>query len=228
MHFDGKLIENRMDKTEKITTGWNKGVKLREKVNSQSQFRECTTLKTNSLIRTWGMKFRLDPLQLLILFLILVIVIPIALFFYYHAFLDKLEVSIPLFKELNTNVLRQIPPPKQASETIQTSSMGNIDNFVYGTEFNVSYKFSGMRVNDIIDYYNDLLVNHSGWTKVDQEHNLIFYQNKSACINLSIFTDTYVIKIWHDFEHQEFSPFLPPAWLLKMFDGGYGHVLLCR
>ena len=217
-----------MVKNEKMTSLSHKSGKLRWQADSQDEFLKDPAFKVHPLIGNLRIRFHMDPLHILIPLLILMILTPFVFYFYYLSFLDQLKISLPLFTELNAALLNRIPPPAHAAEIIRISPKGGINNYQYGPDMIVSYKYSGMSESDVFDYYNNLLVNRSNWMVEGQTHSDAFFQNESACLALNINAGTYTLRLWQSLENQKFSPSIPPDWLLKFFDNGYGQGLTCR
>lgn len=126
----------------------------------------------------------------------------------YDEFTRNADLAVPLLIQMDEDTLSQFVAPMQAHEK-ERSYSNNAKKPpypIYGNMLVITYKYNGSR-EDIILYYKRLLTQY-GWSKrgTDPETSTLSYINETACFDLWVRSDEYIIKVWHDLWNQEFSP----------------------
>ena len=150
----------------------------------------------------------------------------------YNTLIEAEDQAVPRFAELNEAVLRELPPPEGVVSIHQDGNQ-RIDT-QHGIDLSVDYgdaegkKIKGERIKE---YYETLLT-QEGWIKYSQFDKCgVSYYRNTSCILVSFPCDNdegdFYISIWHDFEKQDFSPTLPPLWLVNLLENGETRILTC-
>jgi hypothetical protein len=126
----------------------------------------------------------------------------------YNEFTRDADLAVPLLIQMDEDTLSQFAAPMQAHEK-ERSYSNNVKKPpypIYGNMLVITYKYNGSR-EDIILYYKRLLTQY-GWSKrgTDPETSNLYYINETACFDLWVRSDEYIIKVWHNLWNQEFGP----------------------
>jgi hypothetical protein len=136
----------------------------------------------------------------------------------YKQFREEEQQIRTKFEKLNLDTLQTIPPPPNVSPINVQQSNANTE---HGVILRAEYPMNGNGSDTIIEYYRKLL-EAQDW-QVEQpsgEHALLFYK-QTGCVELTIYdshSHTFILTVWYDFLNQEFSPKMPPLWLVKWFE----------
>lgn len=151
----------------------------------------------------------------------------------YKTLIEAEEQAIPKFVELNEAVLRELPPPDGIEITRRYNGDFRI-NTSHGVALHINYgDIDGkkIQVGRVMAYY-ELLLSQRGWVRDRLSDCSGLYYRDTSCVEVSFPCgrnewSSYDISIWHDFEHQEFSPKLPPLWLVNLLEFGETRILIC-
>jgi len=148
----------------------------------------------------------------------------LAVFDSYDRFREQEKLVEPLFMALDDAVFASIPPPGGAVEVERHASGVGTH---HGVALFVDYENNDVSSDSILSYYDGMLVSN-GWEEYWKGgENLIRYYRDTSCIDISISKEDYRITIFHDFPGQEFSPKMPPLWLLRLHEYGETSVAQC-
>ncbi len=77
-------------------------------------------------------------------------------------------------------------------------------------------------------YYDEMLVSN-GWKEYQEKigEHLTCYYHSTACVDITTYKGDYRIKVFHDILGQEFSPKLPPMWLISLHEFGETTIARC-
>lgn len=129
------------------------------------------------------------------------------------------ELSIQKFDEQNLSTLSVIGLPVFAEEISRKSTGIDQTPFIHGRKLYIDYLISNVSLAEILQFYDNRLLTNN-WKKSYQ----LSYEGKPAsstyysdtgCITVDLNnlaqkkSDTYTLKIWHDYFSQTFSPNYP-------------------
>ena len=135
----------------------------------------------------------------------------IGYFLYLNHWYNQVQAELPEIQQklmdINEETLAQFPPPPGLSEIEQEEH-----RYHYSIVFSVSYRITDPNL-DVLDYYSTFLDN-AGWTRdiansIENE-NLSYFKD-TTCISVYVYSKESNLRVYTDFEKQEFSPKLPPA-----------------
>lgn len=147
----------------------------------------------------------------------------------YRSFRAQEIETLPSYDALNDAVLKELPEPPEGVELKSKGSGGIVGpSNMHGRILRLTFSIVNTRPYDIYTYYENALAT-KGWANV-YRGEIIYYRNTS-CIKIKVydsqFLKEYYISIWQDFSAQDFSPALPPLWLLRFYDFGETDILTC-
>ena len=134
----------------------------------------------------------------------------------YERFREQEVEAELLLEQLNEEIFAQIPPPEGV---VEESKVQNTASFYHGATLFVDYTIIDVQPNDVLAYYEQLLL-PAGWSRYEGligEHETLYYRDTS-CVQILMSTDDYLMGIYHDFRNQEFSPKMPPLWLVRLHE----------
>ncbi len=136
----------------------------------------------------------------------------IGYFLYLNHWYNQVQAKLPEVQQklvdINYETLEQFPPPPGLSEIEQEEH-----RYHYSIVFSVSYRITDPNL-DVLDYYSTFLDN-AGWTRdiansIENE-NLSYFKD-TTCISVYVYSKESNLRVYTDFEKQDFSPKLPPFW----------------
>ena len=151
----------------------------------------------------------------------------LTLFDSYDRFIEQEKQVRPLFVALNDTVFASIPPPEGVVE-VERGAVGGWGGTGHGVALFVDYENNDVSSDSIWSYYNEMLVSN-GWEEYQKEFGgpTTRYYRDTSCVDINIFEKSYYIEIFHDLLGQEFSPKMPPLWLLRLHEYGETSVVRC-
>jgi len=165
---------------------------------------------------------------------IIVILVGVGILWYYvswyESFRSEERNSLIRYDALNAAVLDKLPVPPSAKQIIKGSGGIISPTNVHGRILVVEMATTNATYHDLSSFYEKNLLS-SGWQKHDSNFSFaqLFVRDKS-CVRFTIpheDVSQYMIQIWHSFLGWEFSPNLPPLWLLNIRDYGETDLLTC-
>ncbi len=150
----------------------------------------------------------------------------IGYFIYLNHWYNQVQAELPEIQQklmdINEETLAQFPPPPGVSEIEQEEH-----RYHYSIVFSVSYRITDTNL-DIIEYYSTLL-DKAGWTRdiansIENE-NLVYFKD-TTCISVYVYSRESNLRVYTDFEKQDFSPKLPPFWY-RMLQGEDPYIKPC-
>lgn len=138
----------------------------------------------------------------------------------YFQYLERDKAVRPLFIQLNLDVLDQISAPDGVMEIERVSSYG------HGSVLGVKYKLQNISIEAVVSHY-DLLLVSMGWQK--SETHIKTYVKGTSCFTVDYYamSDQYRILIKHDYFKQDFTPKMPPMWVIILNESGESQFSRC-
>ena len=151
----------------------------------------------------------------------------IGYFLYLNHWYNQVQAELPEIQQklmdINEETLAQFPPPPGVSEIEQEEH-----RYHYSIVFSVSYRITDPNL-DIFEYYSTLL-DKAGWTRdiansIENE-NLSYFKD-TTCISVYVYSRESNLRVYTDFEKQDFSPKLPPFWYRMLRGEGDPYIRPC-
>ena len=150
---------------------------------------------------------------------------------WYEYFIAReLEVR-PLFAALNEDVLEQVPAPQGVDEIERYLHLGGGSGY-HGNFLTVVYAIRDASPQTVLSHYDQFFLSN-GWSKYDGVYGVystdrfLYYRNTSCFVISIISEDEYRVYIEHDFFRQDFSPPVPPIWLIQLNEFGETYFARC-
>jgi hypothetical protein len=127
---------------------------------------------------------------------------------------------------MNEALISEFGPPEGAEE-IERETSGGLNR--HGRWLYVDY-FEKLEGNEEIIGYYDNLLQTNGWKLFSQTTGEYYwYFQDASCMVFAYHPklSRYSIYIWQDYSSSSFSPRLPPAWLLNIFDVWETDIAIC-
>ena len=143
----------------------------------------------------------------------------------YTRFLTQERQVRPLFVALNNAVLATIPPPDGVVEVKREEPRSTT---YHGVSLVIVYTIRNISSDSIFPYYGEILLSN-GWEEYQGPHgeyHVVYYRGTS-CVDIFVYKEDYYVSIYHDFLGQEFSPKMPPFWLVQYLEFGETSVDSC-
>ena len=146
---------------------------------------------------------------------------------WYEYFIAReLEVR-PLFAALNEDVFEQVPAPQGVDEIERSSSILGLGGY-HGNVLTVVYAIRDASPQTVLSHYDQFFLSN-GWSKYDEmPTNRSLYYRNTSCFDIQMLSeDEYRVYIEHDFFRQDFSPPVPPIWLIRLNEFGETYFARC-
>ena len=146
---------------------------------------------------------------------------------WYEYFIAReLEVR-PLFAALNEDVLEQVPAPQGVDEIERYLHLGGGSGY-HGNFLTVVYAIRDASPQTVLSHYDQFFLSN-GWSKYDEmPTNRSLYYRNTSCFDIQMLSeDEYRVYIEHDFFRQDFSPPVPPIWLIQLNEFGETRFARC-
>jgi hypothetical protein len=144
----------------------------------------------------------------------------------YEKFQASEAIANPKFAALNDALYSQIPLPNGVDE--ESRSQQTALNSSHGVHMYLDYLMVNTTPSEVQSYYDDFFLKQ-GWEKYELSSKglgLVYYHGTSCYqINMSLnhlgeISNQYLVFIYHDFFEQEFSPIIPPRFVLSYHEVG--------
>ena len=165
---------------------------------------------------------------------IIVILVGVGILWYYVSLYENFRSeernSLIRYDALNAAVLDKLPVPSGAKQISKGSGGITGPTNVHGRMIVIEMVITNATYDALSSFYERNLLS-LGWRRYDSNISFVqtFFRDKS-CVSFLLHREDvsrYMIQIWHSFLGWEFSPKLPPLWLLNIRDYGETDILTC-
>jgi hypothetical protein len=140
----------------------------------------------------------------------------------YRQYLEQDAAVHPLYVQLNLEIFNQIPVPDGVLEINRSSSYG------HGSRLMVVYKLTNTTIAAVFAHYDQFLATNK-WIRLLSTEERKNYARATSCFAIYYYgvPNLYDITIEHEYFKQDFTPKMPPDWIMFLHEGGEIHFSGC-
>jgi hypothetical protein len=178
---------------------------------------------TDNSTKQWR-TIKIITLSIFFILLVLVLVACLAIYLpYKKTYIEPYEQfremefdALPQFDKLNEQTYQELPEPPAGFEILEKKSYGIEYAWHIGRWMVISFQGKENAEDAFFEYYGTHLLNNN-WSLLPED-NVQFrfptYYKEFSCVELYVDQSQYLIRLWHDFEHQPFVSEIPSSNVL--------------